>query len=545
MSANSEQGSAPGEAPRLARPPDTLAADLLREVVRTPAARELAARLLGPPSAEGGAALTRALLWEDPALGLDALAASPHLLNGALGALQALGQVLRNLPPPLAADALDRLVHEIDQQALHEARATWSALASQLWDDPQTRGRFVRLLARAANAMLRRVQQLGREEDGTLEPVAELALQLCGSIDFGLVREAAEGAGAAVQRALPRVVDRAISDPVLLSNLVGVFPPLANAALCLAARTVGAVRLPPEVLASGLFNLLEALDTAAMADLLDEVGRLLAQAHEGNLVLGRHEPRLREVLGRVAGDLWSKLDRPTAAAAAVALAEDLETLLRVAADLLYANPDLLQLTLACTLFALQASARGLGAALEKLGQLPDDAIELLAAELEQGAPLGRSLAGLANHAARLALRVLARRPHLAPAAVRAFRDEIDRQTLWQISREVAGPLWAGARQELARIDPARAGQLAGQALARICGALVQRPRSVHAAVQELDSPAARAALEATLRELGLALTRHPGLLRALADPVIAGVQRLLLDYVRTLPRRLASCGSRG
>ena len=87
-------------------------------------------------------------------------------------------------------------------------------------------------------------------------------------------------------------------NPVAISNLLGVVPPLANYALRVLTRTLQALNLPAEILANAVFQLLEDVDMAEVGGLVDALATFVSALHRGNLVLGRDEPRFKEVLGR-------------------------------------------------------------------------------------------------------------------------------------------------------------------------------------------------------------------------------------------------------
>jgi hypothetical protein len=298
-----------------------------------------------------------------------------------------------------------------------------------------------------------------------------------------------------------------VQDPVLVANLVQCAPPLANAALGLSAHAVASLRLPAEVLASALFNLLDALDAAALARLLDGLSGLLVGAHEGSLIIGRHEPQLRQVLARRMLDVASRLDRDRLGRTAAALAEDVETVLRAGADLLQAEPELLLLGLSSALYTLEAALRGLSHGVERLASLPPATREQLDRELRQGLDRLRQQ--------------LRQSPTLAALP----------------GRMVAAALGL-ARRELDRVDAESAGRALGQGLTAAAELVANRPELLNAALADLDRPQARNALERAVAQLTAGLTARPQLLRALLGPLVSGAQHAALDYLRTLPGRL-------
>jgi hypothetical protein len=477
----------------MSREQRSLTSDLLRELIHTPAARELASTLLISPGAEEAAAeTTRTLLWEDLELTLAALARVPEWAGAGARSLDELGRALEQIPPPLAVEVAAQLLERLDQEALKTLAATWVRVGARLWADPASR----RALTRSLATLLERLAE--SDPKALLRPAAQLALELMQHIDFGQLRAAVDRSARAAREELPLIIQHAVGDPVLLANLVQTLPPLVNTTLALSAEAIEALRLPREVLASGLFNLLESLDPAVLARIVDGVSRLLVQAHAGNLVLGQHEPALRSLLRRLLLDLAGRIDSQQASRAVAALAEDLATLLRAGSDLLYSEPALLPLTLATGSFALQTTVQGLTAALEKLGQLPPEALEQSAGELEQGLHhTAVTSTELINASTRLLGQILEHRPRLTRRAIRALWRGVDRPGL--------GRLLAGLGQPL---------------------------------LEELDTPEGHVELEQTLRQAGAGLLARPALMQTLTRPLWEAAEHLALQYVRTLPGRL-------
>jgi hypothetical protein len=501
----------------------TLGAELLRELIRTPAVHELARNLLAGASSEAPA-IADALLNEDPAVALDVLGRTPEAANAAARALCTMARTLERFPPLLAAELLQELTAKLDDEEMARARAACWSLLERLAGDEEALRVVARTVADAANGLLRRIARVE-----SLDAPVRVGAAVVRELNFGLLRAAVESASQKLTRALVPEVEAAVSDVVLLSNLLAPLPHLANAGLSLAAVGVGGLRLPPEVLASALFNLLQELDTGALARLVNGLSSLVTGAHEGSMVLGQVEPRFREVLARLLHDLLLHVDRQAAARAVVALGEDLETVLLVTADQLHADRELAATALAAGLAALEAALRGAGAAAEKLNALPAKTTDELATLLARGLP-GAGAARLLNAAAALARQLLEASPELHRNAVGSFLDEVDWPALLQLAQRLAAPALD--------LGPDRWGQLLGDALSAAARELARRPGAVRAAVARLDRPEAREPVTTVLEELGESLLEHPRLLQALLGPALATLQRTAAGYISRIPSRL-------
>ena len=295
----------------------TVTIEALRELLRTPVVREILDA--GEPlQGEAGRDLARALLADDPALGLGLLARSPQLVNALCAALAEAGSTLERLPAPLQLRLLQQLAAQLDRPAL---------LA--------TARLYGRLLARL------------------------LALpELVHAIDPGSIRQAATGLAAAAAEALAPLCENAARDPLLLANLAGIVAPVLNALLDVVVRALRALDLPPELLASALLAALEDIDAARAGALLEQTALLLARAHEGDLLLGRGEPRLRLVLGRFLGQALAAADPGALARAVQCLAEDARTGLRAIADVVRGDRERVAPLLAAVEPALRTIGEG-------------------------------------------------------------------------------------------------------------------------------------------------------------------------------------------
>jgi len=95
-------------------------ARVLRELLRTPALRQIVKLNLEGMDPENARNLVRALVWEDVNFSLDLLAESPKLVNCLAEAVCELGRQVATIPPPLRDAFLSQAIEKIDTDRLAE-----------------------------------------------------------------------------------------------------------------------------------------------------------------------------------------------------------------------------------------------------------------------------------------------------------------------------------------------------------------------------------------------------------------------------------------
>ena len=536
--ADNEADNEADNAAHNARP--TLSAAVTRELLRTPAFRELIRINLRGDWEAGAAELAEALVNEDPEVALAAVTSLPRAINALARALAQTGRAAQRYTPALLSAYAAQLWEELDTEALAEVGAVYGGIARRLLlEDDEARAALLRWAAGRINSLARTAAQtLEAQEQQPPEQALlasrEIAVHLLGSMDFGLLRRAAEAASRETLRRAPALLDEALGDPALLANLLELGPPLLNAAAGLTAQALEAVKLPPEVLASGVLNLLRELDTSRLAALIDAVSRTIQSLHAGSLLLGRHEPRLRVVLATLVDELSERVDHDAAAGAALALAEDARTALQVLAAAAVRDPRLLSRAVAAGLKCAGALSRGVADALEALDRLPDVALDDLGQALERGADEANDATPrLVNAAVKLAERLLARREDLPRRLLGPLQASVDREALARLAARLSGPLWRAAQGALAGLEPADPAGLAAAALTAYAENLQREPRLFSEAVARTDPELLQRAVQLSGAQIELLLREHPHLAQQLLQPLISRLPALALDYVKT------------
>ncbi len=462
-----------------------------RELLRTPMIRSFLRDALNE-DADAAPALCQVVLQEDPQLALDLAAAMPDRINAAAEAAAELADTLDRFPTTLTREAAQQWAAALDGEAIdaHLSRLL-ASVWRHLWQDPESRALLLEALGQAANRRLERLVEAMEQEPGRFtDPPEQLASAMLERLDFGLVRRALAVILEQGQGPLARVIGQAMSRPVVVANLVGAAPPVVNTLLRAGAEAAERLDLPPEVLASALFNLLEQLDLEQVARLVNGAATRVEEAHRGNLILGRHEPAFLPLARRLLEGLVARFDLDALHAAAVALGEDLETALTAWQEVGERRPDLALDRLARLLPALAAPAwpavRQLlvREAPRRAGPLAGAALQGLVASLERdpalvGRILGQALdtaeperVGKAVGAALGQVAdVFADRPELREAITRPLLEALQRLLRDQLS--ALGSRLRGGASEAP--DPEEKPRRRG-APGRLVGRLMRRGR---------------------------------------------------------------------
>ena len=401
---------------------------VLRELIRTPAFRELVKLNLAESEPERARELVRTILWEDPNLSLSAAAVSPDKINGLIVALHELGMQLSNLTPELVDAFFAELGERFDRESLRQTSQVWAphilrlmpdflrakmnaaqALAHVLDDLPAEQRIALRksvasgidgaAIAGAMNAWANSVKRLRAENPDLAADLSPAMKTMVAELDFGHLREAITIIVEYDAELFLAFLAPVMYDPMVLANVAVTIPPLINQAVKVAGSALSMVELPSEILASSVFGLIEDLDETAMADLANVVTQMLTNLGEGDKILGGDEPHFRGVLADKLDSFLDRLDYAAVLGATRALGTDLETVTGVFAEVPRRDTEFL-----LTLISAGASfggsiTRSITTVLENGADLPDEVLRAVGERLhEELRP--REMATLVSAAAR-------------------------------------------------------------------------------------------------------------------------------------------------
>lgn len=476
-------------------------ARVIREVVRTPAFREIIRLNLMDIEPQAARETVRTLLAEDAELSLGLAASSPQAINYMVEALLELGRQVRRYPTKMREEYLGQVLDEIDQDRLQEIPRVWMPLLlpllpglihakasalrnlAEAWNElaPEEREEQLRQAlssldgeawGRAITAMADGLARLRAEQPDLINharPAVEAAVR---ATDFGKLREGVTALADFGADLAESAIEPALKNPVVMSNLVFTFAPLLNAWIRVLADLLNGVELPPEITASGLFNLMTDVDKKELGRLVNGATRLVNELHEGNLILGREEPRFRSVFTDFSEALLNGVDQKQAARAAVALSEDLEVVAAVIAELLHQDPELLTLTASVEVAIYNAMVRSVAQFLQQAIRISDDTLRRVSEEVENNVDV-KEVARAFNLALVLSNRCAEVNPELVRKWFEIMVSNVDREKLAKIMAKTGGDLLWAVREN-AELQKAWAPEEVGQRINRMLARFNER-----------------------------------------------------------------------
>jgi hypothetical protein len=321
-------------------------------------------------------------------------------------------------------------------------------------------------LARSANQFSKLVMTVHLEHPELAEelfPVIDAALS---GTDFGKARESVIALLDYWTSVTAKVIEDALENPVIVANIVGMVPPLVNSLIKVLSAILSNLELPPEILASAIFNVLSALDAEELGRALSLLSERINQLHAGNLILGGDEPRARAVTSDIARRLFDNLDADAFTDMLVALGEDAEVIAGALVELISRDPELTDAVARALVGLTNSATRIMSNALneaanwpvEVLARLGKDGLDLDALEI------GRAIDSFETYA----LRLREANPGLHREMYTRILQPVDIERVEKHLRAVGGDLAAavGAHQGIRQaLEPEEVGRRINEMLA--------------------------------------------------------------------------------
>jgi hypothetical protein len=339
---------------------------LVRELIRTPAFKELLLLHLRDIDPDNASELVKTLVWEDVGFSMGVLGTSPQLINWMAQALIELGVQLSNFTTDILKDFIGKLGEDIDTEKLKSVPSAYAPLVNDLvLEDREALDAIIAGLGSLAEEIIAATERTWRK--------------IWNTADFGKIRV---GLTAYLEgRSEELTGEPETFNPVAISNLLGVAAPLANFLLRVLTRTVQSLDLPSEILANAVFQLLEDIDHRELGGLVNAICDAINSLHRGNLLLGRDEPRFKEVVTRISRELVDGVDGERLKAAALAVGEDSKVIGEVISSYLFATPDSTVEVVKAVHTALNAALRTVAETSRRLSELPPGAMGELASDI--------------------------------------------------------------------------------------------------------------------------------------------------------------------
>ena len=392
-------------------------------------------------------------------------------------------------------------------------------------------------MAESANSMARLFITLREERPELASELFPDIEAFFGETDFGKMRKAVNVLLDFWTGLTCKSFDMVADNPVVIANLIGMLPPVVNSLVKVLSYSLGKLDMPPEILASALFNLLLALDTGEIGRTITSASKMINDVHEGNIVLGRDEPRFKAVMSELAEGILENTDVEEASRAVVALGEDLEVAVGSMMDLLNRNPELLVAGVSTWVSLHNIVARMASGVLGELGQLPDETLsrmgDEIAGKLDAG-EVGRAV----NSMLALTGRFMEANPDLLRGVVADTLSTMDRDQLGTVLREAFREVGLAVKE-----DPGIRKALAPEEVGRRLNDLIVRfngvgPGAIKDYASRMLSTIDSDELERALRTLfgGVtdAVLESAEKAKAVVKPFLSAIWR----SVRMLPRLL-------
>ncbi len=467
---------------------------LVRELIRTPGFKELLLIHLRDVDPDNAGELVKAAMWEDVAFTMSVLGASPKMVNWLVEALSELGVQLNNFTLDILRDFMVQLGRDLDIEKLKALPGAYATLTNEL-------------LLENREALDGLIAGLGSIVESMMEAGERTWRKVWNTADFGKIRvglsEHLEERRAELQG------EAELLNPVAISNLLGVVPPLANFMLRVLTKSMQSLRLPSEILANAVFQLLEDIDMAELGGLVNALAGVTTSLHRGNLVLGRDEPRLKDVLGRVSRDLVDNVDGEAFKEMLLALKEDGAVIGSVISDYVYATPDATAQLVRGLYLAVGASLRAVSETFRKFSELPDEAIGAIIDSYEEAVDM-RELGKIINYGAVYANRMFEVRPGEMARHTGKLLASLDTEELAGAARNAFFQVKDAALADpalKAAMEPEAVGAMINRGLAAFNVFLRENPDLIASSVARTVNTLDTAEMHASVRGLALPVAR--------------------------------------
>ena len=478
--------------------------------------RENVEAILESVKPEAVDAAVESLFGEDGGVAPEVLLALSDLVNAYARIMAGYAEALEGLEPEERSKLLGEAAGKLDGEALGSA----------------------------VNAGSRLMMKVGKEKPELAAEVFPAIKAAIEEIDFGKFRV---GTVAYIEYAADLAsmsIDAMLENPVIVANLVGILPPLINNLIKVISGALSEMDLPQEVLASAVFNIILEIDTEELGRAVTSASKLVNELHEGNLILGRDEPRFRAVFAEFAEGILENVDTAEFARAVVSLGEDFEVVLDSVTDILHRDPELLILAGATVGSLLNVALRGLSNFMLEFSQLPDEILLELGEDIRQNLEV-KEVARIINLYIMLANRFMQVNPALYDDLAAAIIPAIDTEQLGAMLKVTAARVTGVVRDTpelLKRLEPEEIGGRINETLISFNRYMAARPGAPREFLSRMlgaiDTRELETAVRTTVGGLTEAMFESADRALAFARPVAGGLLAAVWSLVLNLKRKI-------
>jgi hypothetical protein len=409
---------------------------------------------------------------DDPELTREAIERAYDVEMAYLRIIRAYCEYLDGLSSEERSELLERHIKVIDGKVIADATNKWSELVMKVHAERPD-------LARAAYPAI---------DD------------IFTDTDFGKGREALTAMLEYFTDYMTQCIEVMMQNPVVVANIVGIVPPLVNTIVKVLSVALEKTNLPPEILASALFNTLSALDAEEIGRVMTIASNMIIDLHAGNYILGQDEPRFRAVFMDFMKRMLDTVDSVSTTGAVVAIAEDVEVMAGVLVELTARDPEMVVLTARMGTSLQNVLVRVIANALAEAAAWPDELLVRVGQEMAStdGAEIGRAI----DSAVTLALRMREANPDLQKQilvdALQGINTERLEMCVSVAITDVKEALLEnqGVRQAL---EPEEVGRRINEALVRFNSSAASQPGAIKDYVTRMYDAIDTRELETALR----------------------------------------------
>lgn len=360
-----------------------------------------------------------------------------------------------------------------------------------------------------------------------------------GVVDFGKLRKALTAHYQSRMAVLEGKVDYVVGSPLALANLLNVLPSLINDLLRILGKALTHMKFPDELLANALFTLLQDIDMNELGQVVNATAELVIALSHGDLIMGiGAEPYLKEVLSNMGSELAGAVDGPRLKEVALALGSYGKVIGGMLSEYIFESDQHVLAFNNAILVAVNALVRTVAEFVDKLGDLPDDAVARMSEGLEdnfQAEELGRAL----NALAVLLKRMSQENPDLVAEIIKRLLSSIEPQQMAAASKVILLQVKdaAFADPNLGKsLAPAAIGQAINESLASFNRLSREKPvlmaSGLTQAFAAVDTAELGLAVDGLVRPVVEAALQNGQKVRAVLKPVIWGVLRYVAGSIK-------------
>jgi hypothetical protein len=206
-------------------------------------------------------------------------------------------------------------------------------------------------------------------------------------------------------------------------------------------------------------------------------------------------------------------------------------------DLLYKDPELLNLFTAASLASLHAIMRGMTDAFARLAQLPDASMAALTTEIAESLE-PQNAAKLLNAILAFRLRLLENKPDIPARFVDDFMAALDIELFWKVTLRVSASLLQVDLADIEKITTNNTGAMLAMGISAYNQTLDKNPQAVKEtmsqALEGVDAQELEKAVRRSLVPAAEAVVERPDLIRAFIRPATSALWTMFKGLIKNL-----------